>query len=557
MGGLRNKFYRSGAMHRQIRALKDATYRHFRSTGAYNSTQYPSITTPHKCVSGHVSGSSSDGSTHFKYQCSNVDLAYFLPHADLGSERGEGSSVWGWTSSTTGREFAVVGQADGAAFVEVDRVTGALRYVGRLPQPKGVEPLIWREIRVLGDYAIIGSEAENHGVQIFDMNKLLDLEEPLVLNPEKDVTSVWKEGLPLGKTHNIVVNEEMGYAVAVGALPREGPCKSGLIFIDVLDNPENPTSPGCNGDDGYVHDAECLPYKGPDKRFLGRDICYGYNENSLTIYDVTDRSNSTIISITSYDGATYTHQGAVLNPHWQHYLIMDDEYDEHDKVAPADSGHPISYIWDISDLTVPKQTGIYRSPVRAVDHNQYVVGNLVFQSNYGSGLRILDVSSVPEDPTGAGIEEVGFFDIYPEDDSVGGKVTFVGTWASYPKFGSGWVIINTIERGIFSVRYTGKKHGKPEENDEHDGRDEEHEEYENNGEYVDEETDLKNKEEKSNRGSAPKSKGHERWLQNLRSGESKDPRGPLKKPTLKSHQGAKHRGAPHRGSKHHEKPKLR
>ena len=49
-------------------------------------------------------------------------------------------------------------------------------------------------------------------------------------------------------------------------------------------------------------------YKGPDKKYLGRDVCYSYNEDTLTIYDVTDPKNSSIISVTSYEGATYTHQ---------------------------------------------------------------------------------------------------------------------------------------------------------------------------------------------------------------------------------------------------------
>jgi hypothetical protein len=52
-------------------------------------------------------------------------------------------------------------------------------------------------------------------------------------------------------------------------------------------------------------------YKGPDEKYLGRDICYGYNEDTLTIYDVTDPKNSSIISVTSYEGATYTHQVCV------------------------------------------------------------------------------------------------------------------------------------------------------------------------------------------------------------------------------------------------------
>ena len=47
--------------------------------------------------------------------------------------------------------------------------------------------------------------------------------------------------------------------------------------------------------------------------------------------------------------------------------------------------------------------------------------------------------------------------VYPEDDAVGGVVDFVGTWASYGYFESGWILINTIERGLFSVKYNNPK----------------------------------------------------------------------------------------------------
>jgi len=29
----------------------------------------------------------------------------------------------------------------------------------------------------------------------------------------------------------------------------------------------------------------CIVYRGPDEKYVGRDICYGYNEDTLTIYD--------------------------------------------------------------------------------------------------------------------------------------------------------------------------------------------------------------------------------------------------------------------------------
>lgn len=70
----------------------------------------------------------------------------------------------------------------------------------------------------------------------------------------------------------------------------------------------------------------------------------------------------------------------------------------------------MTYIWDISSLENPVQTGYFKGTVKSIDHNQYVHDGRAYQSNYGSGLRIVDLSSIPEDPTGAGVEELGFFD---------------------------------------------------------------------------------------------------------------------------------------------------
>lgn len=288
----------------------------------------------------------------------------------------------------------------------------------------------------------------------------LDPRRPKTFDGKKDLTGHFND-LPVGRTHNVVTNEEMGYIVAVGAQPRNSTCRGGLIFIDMA-NPSRPTTPGCAAQDGYVHDAQCLKYRGPDRRYQGKDICYGYNEDTLTIYDVTDKKNTSIISRTSYEGARYTHQGSLLDDKWQEFLLIDDELDEEYNVGPAAGGFPVTYIWDIRDLAAPKQTGIYKSSVKAIDHNQYVINNLAYQSNYAAGLRVLDVSSVPKDPSGDGVCEAGFFDVYPEDDLAegGGVVDFFGTWSNYAYFKSGYIFVNSIERGGFVLKMTGKKCAK-------------------------------------------------------------------------------------------------
>ena len=76
-------------------------------------------------------------------------------------------------------------------------------------------------------------------------------------------------------------------------------------------------------------------------------------------------------------------------------------------------------------------------------------GNLAYEANYCAGLRIIDVTNIKdEDPK---LEEVGFFDVAPECNSPG----FSGSWSSYPYFESDTIIVQSIERGLFVLKYTG------------------------------------------------------------------------------------------------------
>lgn len=107
--------------------------------------------------------------------------------------------------------------------------------------------------------------------------------------------------------------------------------------------------------------------------------------DTVTIYDVTNKigNTTTLISRTSYTGAKYIHQGAVLDISNQEYLVLDDELDERDGTeGPATSKLPITYIFDIRDLESPKLTGYYEGKTRSIDHNQYIVDGYNYQCTY-------------------------------------------------------------------------------------------------------------------------------------------------------------------------------
>lgn len=85
-----------------------------------------------------------------------------------------------------------------------------------------------------------------------------------------------------------------------------------------------------------------------------------------------------------------------------------------------------------------------------------MIDGLSYQSSYGAGIRVYDVSSIPDNPTGTDVCEIAYFDIYPEDDSAegGGIVQYSGSWASYAYFESGYIFVNTMERGGYVVKMT-------------------------------------------------------------------------------------------------------
>ena len=89
------------------------------------------------------------------FTCSEVDLVAFMPVADLGGGRGViVSDLWGWTDPETGREYAVVGQNTGTAFVDVTDAHNPV-YLGHLPLPEGANLNMWRDVKVYADHAFV------------------------------------------------------------------------------------------------------------------------------------------------------------------------------------------------------------------------------------------------------------------------------------------------------------------------------------------------------------------------------------------------------------------
>ena len=354
------------------------------------------------------------------YPCSNIDLMSFLALDDIGG--GSGNDIWGWTDSSTGEEYAIMGRTNGTSFVDISDPVNPI-YLGNLP-PHSANST-WRDIKVYADHAFIVTEADNSGMQVFDLTQLREVASP----PATFSETAHYSGF--GDAHNLAINEDSGFAYAVGT----NNCGGGLHMINIQ-TPTNPTSAGCFSADGFTHDAQCVNYDGPDLDHQGKEICFNSNGDTLTIVDVTNKAVPVMLSRTGYSGSGYTHQGWLTED--QVYFLLGDELDERDATNTR------TYMWDVSDLDDPALIGFHESTTTATDHNQYVKGSYTYQSNYRAGLRILDITDIAN----GNLSEEAFFDIYPDDDSP----DFNGAWSNYPFFNSGIVIVSGEEQGLFVLR---------------------------------------------------------------------------------------------------------
>jgi len=356
-----------------------------------------------------------------EYPCNGYDLQSFISLDEMDAQQGNDS--WGWTDPQNGKEYALIGLDNGTAFIDVSDPVNAV-YLGKLPTH--TQNSTWRDIKTYNNHAFIVSEASNHGMQVFDLTRLRDVSNP----PETFDEDAHYSGF--GSAHNVIINEDSGYAYGVGTSTFNG----GPHFVDISD-PTNPTPAGGYSDDSYSHDAQVVTYSGPDTEHLGKEILIGSNENEIAIVDITNKNNPIGLSTISYSNVEYTHQGWFTED--QRYFIVGDEIDE---INVGFNTRTI--IFDFEDLDNPSFHFEYEGPTEAIDHNGYVKGDKYYLSNYRAGMRVLDISQIGNES----ITEIGFFDTYPDSDSA----NFDGAWNVYPFFASNNIVISDINRGFFLVR---------------------------------------------------------------------------------------------------------
>ena len=335
----------------------------------------------------------------------------------------DGNDSWGWTDPTNGNEYALMGLDNGTAFVDITDPVNPI-YLGKLPTHTSSST--WRDIKVFQDHAFVVSEAGGHGMQVFDLTRLRN-----VSNPSQTFTEdAHYSGF--GSAHNIVINEDTGFAYAVGTSTFSG----GGHYVDI-NNPTSPVAAGGFSQGGYTHDAQVIVYNGPDQDYVGQEIYIGSNADRIVIIDVTNKANPQTISTIFYNGEGYTHQGWLTED--RRFFLLGDELDEQ-----FFGNKTRTLVFNFEDLDNPFLHLDFESDLNAIDHNGYVRGDLFFLSNYRAGLQVYDISELASGT----ITLDSSFDTYPSNDAA----EFDGAWSVYPYFDSGNIVISDINRGLFVVK---------------------------------------------------------------------------------------------------------
>jgi choice-of-anchor B domain-containing protein len=392
----------------------------------------PKLAVPTSCAAG-LAGT---------FPCHNIDYLAQVQLQEIPTQPTSASNLWGFVDLDDNREYAVLGHRNGTAVYDVT-VPGAPVLVGNVPGNAS----LWREVKVyqVADanggphraYAYITTEAANSGLQILDLTNL------------PNAVTLANTLADFGSSHTVMISN-VDYASMAPLPGREAflfiagaNVAGGAFRIYSLADPVSPaliTAPPSGT--GYMHDStsmiitdarttQCAPGHDPC------EVLVDFNETTIDLWDVTDKSTPFKLSATTYLTASYVHSGWPSEDN--RFVVVHDELDE---LRRGINTH--IYTLDIGSLVAPTLVTSYTGPLTATDHNGYTRGNRYYVSHYKRGLVIFDITN----PTA--LTEIGSFDTYlaPSANTAGTD----GNWGVYPFLPSGTILVSDIENGLFLLK---------------------------------------------------------------------------------------------------------
>lgn len=387
------------------------------------------------CTDGTASG----------HPCNGIDLLSQMPLGLFSSRPAAANDIWGFVDLNDNKEYVIIGLENGTAVVDVSDPS-APREVATIPGAS----TSWRDVKVFQRqdtatgrwqaYAYVTADAVNQGLQVIDLTQLPDQAELAVT---LDV---------FASAHNVYISNvdyDTGVAQAgtkaflyiLGSNLQNGPSRGDFRVFE-LDDPLAPTLIPTAIGEGYSHDATTLTVTGAQAAGCASnhdpcEILIDFNEDTVDIWDVTDKSQPSKRGFMTYPRATYVHSG------WwsadKKFIFVQDELDERDHEL-----NTTLRVVDITNLEDPKLVKTWTGPTEAIDHNGFTKGNEYYMSNYRRGLTILDVTD-PINPS-----EARFFDTFTAIKCDCSR--FNGAWGTYPYLRSGTIAVSDIEGGLFLLR---------------------------------------------------------------------------------------------------------
>jgi len=315
------------------------------------------------------------------------------------------SNIWGWKSPVDGKEYALVGAADGLSIVDVTIPSAPVQIV-QIPGPSSQ----WREIRTNGNYAYVTTESGTIGLQIVDLTNL----------PATNLaTATWTPTINTQVLETIhALQIDNGKVYLYGSNVGGG----GAVIADINTTPMSPVYLGSYDTGGYIHDG----YVRNDTMYAGH-IWAG----EVEIVNLTNPASGVPIGLFQTPGA-FTHNT---------WLSKDSKTcfttDEVDGAYLA--AYDISNLGNITLLdTIQSNPGSSSIP-----HNTYIVNKFgidyAVTSWYKDGLTIVDASNP------SNLVQVGNYDTSPAMSGGG----YGGCWGVYPFLPSGIILASDIELGLF------------------------------------------------------------------------------------------------------------
>jgi len=377
-----------------------------------------------------------------QFPCRNVGFLSQIPLNAFSTRPASAANVWGFVDLNDNREYAIIGLRNGTGIVDVTDPAN----------PREVTTVAgnassWREVKVYQvrddaanryrAYAYISTEAPGSGLQVIDLSGLPNsAARATTLTDTGSQHTLYVSNIDYGT--NVALPGRQAFLYVAGSN-----LNSGSWRIYSLANPAQPQLlTAAPAGTQYMHDSTSLYITDSrtaqcDQGHNPCEVLVDFNENSVDLWDVTNKSQPVRLSSTTYSTAAYTHSGWPSED--QRHLFFHDELEE---VRQGLATH--LYTMSLDNLRAPTIITSFLGVNTTTDHNGYTRGSRYFVSHYRRGLVIFDVSSPTQ------MREIGALDTFlaPAADSAGTD----GAWGVYPFLPSGNVLISDITNGLFVLK---------------------------------------------------------------------------------------------------------